>query len=64
MVYVKHNTWDYSGLSTDEKPVNVNIPDLASFWEFDTKTAYIYSVKNINPATGNGWWAVWHYMKY
>lgn len=56
MIYINKDTWDMSGLSTDAKPVNENIPDLATFWEFDTRTGYIYSIKNVNPATGNGWW--------
>lgn len=58
MIYLDKNSYTYSGLSTDEKPVHINTPDLATFWELDTKTAWIYSKLNINPATGNGWWGV------
>lgn len=58
MVYLDKDKYTFSGLSTDDKPIHTNTPDLSTFWEFDTSTAYIYSKNNINPATGDGWWAV------
>jgi hypothetical protein len=50
------NIKKFIGLSTDTKPTECE--NGSTFWELDTKTGYIYSCKNINPATSNGWWPV------
>lgn len=48
------------GLSTDTKPLvnesGLSLRSQASFLELDTGTTFIFSNKNINPATLNGWW--------
>ena len=54
-VYYDINKLNYSGLFSDDKPTG-KIYELANFTELDTKTEYVWSNKNINPATGNGWW--------
>ena len=59
----------FSGLSADDKPTTFEpevgegvstlpVPDLSSFYEFDTGKTYIYSVLNTNPLTSNNWWEV------
>ena len=55
-VYYDQNKLNYSGLFADDKPTGKSITDLARFVELDTKTEYLWSTKNVNPATGNGWW--------
>lgn len=46
---------EYHGLSTDAKPT-VGVKSGSAFYELDTKTWFVYSEDNINPATSNGWW--------
>jgi hypothetical protein len=51
-------TISLQGLAADTKPVLDNSRTGSTFWELDTKTAYVFSGNNINPATSNGWWPV------
>jgi hypothetical protein len=51
---------DFQGLSTDIKPVDDKIYRVgygSTFYEIDTKKAYLYDT-NINPLTTDNWWEV------
>lgn len=51
------NKKEFQGLSTDTKPV-IDVGSGSTFYEIDTKNAWIYDAVNINPTTSNGWWAL------
>jgi hypothetical protein len=57
MVETIGSTVELRGLSTDEKPT-ANLPVGSTYREFDGGVIWEFSEKNINPATGNGWWEV------
>jgi hypothetical protein len=55
---------DFQGLSTDTKPTTdyacykgkVNVDSDSTFYELDTKKLCVYSARNANAVTSNGWW--------
>ena len=51
------NKAELSGLSTDVKPIT-NISTGSTYYELDTGAGWMYDSGNINPITGNGWWAI------
>lgn len=51
------NVESFQGLSTDDKPVT-NIGAGSTFYELDTKKAWVFDAANENPLTSNGWWEV------
>jgi|GEM_PF-3903829 len=52
---VQKITNGYIGLGADVKPTTY-VPAGFTFYETDTKIAWIFDGANINPVTGNGWW--------
>lgn len=45
----------FHGLSTDTKPTT-GVLSNSMFYELDTGIWWVYSTKNTNAVTSNGWW--------
>lgn len=57
MVETLGYTVQLRGISTDPRPTE-NVPAGSVLREYDTGKIWEFSEKNINPATGDGWWGV------
>lgn len=44
----------YQGLSSDTKPTTCGSG--STFYELDTKKAWVYDANNVNPGTATKWW--------
>ena len=43
---VAQSTAELYGLSTDNKPIGDDIPNASTFYEMDTKVAFLYDAEN------------------
>ena len=43
---IEQTTAELYGLSTDNKPISDDIPNASTFYEMDTKVAFLYDAEN------------------